>query len=130
MIWAAWVKIRGAPVSPVPSTMLVLPDPRIMIWLIAVAPTVTEPRTCARQFTVIVMPGGMSSFQVRIVVLAPVTTTPGVAAAHPDGVIVQPWHGSSNPNPCPHVSSCAGTVSHTLTSHHVLVDDRFLRKIE
>ena len=68
--------------------------------------------------------GAKSSRHVRMV-SAPEATRPGVAAAQPLGVMVHPRHGSSKPAPLPHASSSAGTVSHTLTFHHVLVADMF-----
>jgi hypothetical protein len=51
----------------------------------------------AFQRTVSVNAGGMSSFHVSIVALAPVTYFPGFAGEQPVGVIVHPTHGSSNP---------------------------------
>src|SRR5207247_48363 len=102
---------------------------RIEILLIAVAPAVAAARTWPFHRSSIVIPGGMSSFQVRIVLPA-ATTLPGVAAAHPPGVIVQPRHGSSNPYPGAQASNWAGTVSQIETFHQVSVGERFLMNSE
>src|SRR5687768_13084179 len=95
--------------------------------LIAVPPAVAAAATCAFHRISSVMPGGMSRFQVRMVT-PPATRRPGVAAAQPDGVIVQPRQGSSNPYPGSHGLTWTGTVSQIETFHHVFVLERFLRK--
>src|SRR5262245_35821625 len=94
----------------------------------AVIPDVSLPFTRDRHRSVSVVPGGMSSFHVSSVV-PPATVLPGEAAAQPEGVIVQPAHGSSMPHPTHQASSSGGTVSKTRTSHQVLFGERFLRKI-
>src|SRR5947208_6693054 len=96
---------------------------------VAVAPgSAPEGLTRAFQRIESVKPGGMSRFHVRMV-LPPVVLNPGVAAAHPPGVIVHPRHGSSNPYPGAHGSTCGGTVSQTSTFHQVF-DAGFATKIE
>src|SRR5207237_977811 len=126
---ARWTKFFGFPDRPVPPTILVKPPSSRVAMLIAVAPAVTVDFTLAFHRISSVVPGGMSNFQFRMV-LAPESALAGEAEAHPDGVIVQPWHGSSNPYPAVQTSSSAGTVSHTETFHHVLVDETFFTKIE
>src|SRR5690348_15426155 len=80
--------------------------------------------TRAFQCSSIVIPGGMSIRHVMIV-LPPATTRPGVAAAQPEGVMVQPEQGSSKPILGPHTSRSAGTVSQRATFHQVFVVERF-----
>src|SRR5687767_1843442 len=101
----------------------------MLAMLIAVEPAGAVARTCPFQRSVSVYCGGMSSAQVRIVRPATITLL-GVYAAQPDGVIVQPRHGSSNPQLKHHGSISAGTVSQMCTFHHVFWIERFLAKIE
>ena len=65
-----------------------------------------------------------------MIVFPPAVFRPGLAAAHPEGVIVQPVHGSSSPMFGPHGFRVAGTVSQRETFHQVFVVERFLMKIE
>src|SRR5688572_30326806 len=129
MISARWANFAGWPELPVPPTIPVRPTSWTLRTLIAVWPAGTDALTCAFQRTESVNPGGMSRFQVAIVA-PPESTRPGLAAAHPDGVMVQPAQGSSNPHPMHQTSSWAGTVSQIWTSHHVFVVERFLMKTE
>src|SRR6185503_6498513 len=100
----------------------------MLMTLMAVAPAVAVGLTIAFHRTSRVNPGGMSSFHVRMVFPA-TTVRPGVAAAQPDGVIVQPEQGSSNPMLAPQGFKSPGTVSQMCTSHQVFVGDRFLTKM-
>src|SRR5689334_4503985 len=109
MMGARWVNLRMAPELPVPSTMPVRPYSSTLRVLITVPRACAVALTRAFHLTSRVIPGGMSSRQVRRV-LPPPTTLPGVAAAHPDGVIVHPEQGSSNPMLGPHGSRSDGTV--------------------
>src|SRR5262245_49724769 len=122
---ARWENRRTQPEWPVPSLMFDRPYSRIAAWLTAVWPAATVGRTEDFHLSSRVICGGMSSRQVSSVV-APFRIRPGLAAAQPDGVIVHPEQGSSNPKPIPHGSSSGGTVSQIETFHHVFVVERFL----
>ena len=126
-IMARWVKFAGLVEVPVPPTIPDRPRSSRDTRLMQVVPAGTVDRTFARYRTVRVNWGAMSSVHVRIV-FVPACTLPALPAAHPLGVIVHPEHGSSSPNPGLHTSSWSGTVSHTLTFHHVFCVDTFLRK--
>src|SRR5678810_647602 len=102
---------------PVPLTPL-SPYSRMVAMLTAVAPATVCGFTAAFQRSVRVTPGARSVFQVRSVLPAPVIR-PGLAAAQPEGVIVQPVHGSSNPMFGPQGSSSVGIVSQICTFHQV-----------
>src|SRR5688500_9640639 len=120
---ARWVNRRGACEPPDPPTTPVRPAAWMLAMLIAVWPATAVALTCAFHCSVRVAPGGRSSFQVSSVVPGADCFCAGPYAAHPDGVIVQPRHGSSNPHPAHHASSCAGTVSQIVTFHQVRVPD-------
>jgi len=126
---ARWVKKVTRPECPVPS-MPLYPRSSNETMLIAVLPSDVDVFTWAFQRRLIVMPGGMSSRHVSRVFPPALAFLPGVAAAHPEGVMVHPVHGSSNPQLKHQVSSSVGTVSHTSTFHQVFMLDRFFTMIE
>src|SRR5690349_14736605 len=128
MTIARCVKLEGVLDEPVPPAMPVRPSSSSETWLMTVAFAGTVGRSFALNRRVRVYCGAMSSVHVMIV-LEPDTTLPALAAAHPEGVIVHPVHGSSSPYVGAHTSSSAGTVSQTLTFHQVFLVEMFFMKI-